>query len=108
MARKGLALRGGNSDEDSNFMQTLKLRAKDIRQLTDWMKRKQNKFMSHHIQNEIIRTMVNQITRDKTANIPGTTSIQLHVTSTETYQTKNSYRFAHVGLINFLLQRKNF
>ena len=37
LARQGLALRGDNSD-DSNFMQTLKLRVKDILQLTDWMK----------------------------------------------------------------------
>ena len=37
LARQGLALRGDNSD-DSNFMQTLKLRVKDIPQLTDWMK----------------------------------------------------------------------
>ena len=50
-------------------MQTLKLRAKDIWQLTDWMKRKQNKFMNYDIQNKIIEIMANQITRDITANI---------------------------------------
>ena len=38
--RQGLALRGNNGDDDSNFIQTLKLRAKDILQLTDWMKQK--------------------------------------------------------------------
>ena len=69
LARQGLALRGDNSDNDSNFIQTLKLRAKDISQLMDWMKRKQNKFMSHDIHNEIIQTMANQITRDITGNI---------------------------------------
>ena len=31
------------------------------------MKPKQNKFMSHDIQNDLIQTMVNQITRDITA-----------------------------------------
>ena len=35
LARKGLALPGDNGDDDSNFIQTLKLRAKDIPQLTD-------------------------------------------------------------------------
>ena len=50
-------------------MQTLKLRAKDNWQLTDWMKRKQNEFMSHDIQNEIIQTMANQKIRDIIANI---------------------------------------
>ena len=69
LARQGLVLRGDNRDDDSNFIQTLKVRAKDIPQLTDWMKRKQNKFMSHDIQNEIIQTMANQINRDITANI---------------------------------------
>ena len=53
LARQRLALRGDNSDDDSNVIQTLKLRGKDFPQLIDWMKRKQNKFMSH-IQNEII------------------------------------------------------
>ena len=43
LARQGLALRGDNSDDDSNFIQTLKLFAKGIPQLTDWKKRKQNK-----------------------------------------------------------------
>ena len=33
------------------------------------MKRKQNKFMIHNIQNKIIQTMANQLTRDITANI---------------------------------------
>ena len=69
LARQGLALCWDNSDDDSNFTQTLKLRAKDIPQLTDWMKRKQNKFMSHDIQNKIIETIANQITRDIIANI---------------------------------------
>ena len=59
LARQGLAPCGDNSDVDSNFMQTLKLRAKDIPHLTDWIKRKQNKFLNHDIQNEIIQTMAN-------------------------------------------------
>ena len=43
LARQGLALCGDNSDDDSNFMQTVKLGAKYISQLTDWKKRKENK-----------------------------------------------------------------
>ena len=68
LARQGLALRWDNSDDDSNLIQTLKLRAKGISLLTDWMKWKQNRFMSPNIQNEIIQIMANQITRDITAN----------------------------------------
>ena len=73
---QGLTTRGDNSDDDSNFIQTLKLRAKDILQLLDGMKRKQNKFISHDVQNEIIQSMANQITRDIIANIIGITFIQ--------------------------------
>ena len=40
LARQGLARRGDNSGDDSIFIQTLKLRAKVIPQLTDCMKRK--------------------------------------------------------------------
>ena len=50
LAKQELAISENNSYDDSNFIQTLKLRAKDIPQLTDWIKRKQNKFMSHDIQ----------------------------------------------------------
>ena len=59
LAKQELAISENNSDDDSNFIQTLKLRAKDIPQLTDWMKRKQNKFMNHDIQNKIIQTIAN-------------------------------------------------
>ena len=38
LERQRLALRGDNSDDDSNFIQTLKLRAKSIPQLMEWMK----------------------------------------------------------------------
>ena len=57
------------SGDDSNFIQSQRLRAKDIPTLMDWMKQKQNKFMSHDIQNKIIQTMTNQITSDIATNI---------------------------------------
>ena len=61
LAGQALALTGDNRDEDSNLMQILKLRAKDIPQLAYWIKRKQNKFVRLDIQNEIIQTMENQM-----------------------------------------------
>ena len=54
LARQQLALHGDNTGDDANFIETLKFHAKDIPQLTDWMKLKQNKFASHDVQNEII------------------------------------------------------
>ena len=67
LVRQRLALLGDNSEDDSNFIQTLKLREKDIPQLTDWMKRKQNKFITNDIQNEIIQILATQINRNITA-----------------------------------------
>ena len=61
---QGLAIREDNSDDDSNFMQILKLCSKDIQQLKDQMKWKQNRFMNNDIQNDIIQIMTNQITHD--------------------------------------------
>ena len=49
LARQRLALRGDNSDYDSNFTLTLKLCAKDISQLTDWMKRKQKNYEPRYL-----------------------------------------------------------
>ena len=46
LARWGIALWADDSDNDSKFIQTLNLHVKDILQLTDWMKRMKNKFMS--------------------------------------------------------------
>ena len=63
IGRQGLALRGDSDDEDSNFIQLLKLRGKDVPDLIEWIKRKKNKFTSHDIQNEILVIMSNQITR---------------------------------------------
>ena len=106
LARQGLALRGDNSDDIWNFIQALKLRAKDIPQLTDWIKQKQNKFMRHDIQNEIIQNMANQITRDITGNIRN----KFYSIICDEYtdiSNKNSSRFAYVGLTNFLLHTKN-
>ena len=107
LAGQALALSGDNRDEDSNFIQILKLRAKDIPQLAYWMKRKQNKFMSHDIQNEIIQTMENQMTRYITANI-WNNFYSIICAEYRDISKKNSYRFAYVELINFLLCTNNF
>ena len=56
------------------------------------MKPKQNKFMIHDTQNEIIQILANQITRYITANIPNN-----YVMNTQVYRAKNSYLFAYVG-----------
>ena len=43
LGRQGVALRGNRSDEDSNFMQLLKLRNKDFSKLKQWLEKKTRK-----------------------------------------------------------------
>ena len=40
---QGLALTGGQSDDDSNFMQLLKLRSKNFFKLKQWLEKKNRK-----------------------------------------------------------------
>ena len=63
LARQGLALRGDN-DVDSNFMQLMKLHARDDPRLTEWLEKKTNKYVSHDIQNELLKVMALAVLRD--------------------------------------------
>ena len=63
LARQGLPLRGSDGDVDSNFIQLLLLRALDIPGVSDWMKKKTNKYTSPQIQNECLEIMALQIVR---------------------------------------------
>ena len=63
LARQGMAIRG-HEDFDSNFMQLVMLRAGDNEALAGWMKRKDKfKFLSHEIQNEIIKMLAFEVLR---------------------------------------------
>ena len=62
LGRQGLALRGDKSDKNSNFMQLLKLRSKDLERL----EKKSEKYTSHDIQNVLLKLIVHQILRDLT------------------------------------------
>ena len=44
----------GDTDDESNFIQLLKLRGKDRPLLLKWLETKEDKYTSHEIQNEII------------------------------------------------------
>ena len=61
LARQGIAFRGDN-DEESNFIQLLKLRVKDDSVLAS--KRKEGEYTGHDIQNEKIALMANEVMRD--------------------------------------------
>ena len=59
--RQGLALRGDENDENSNFMQLLKLGNKDFVKLNQWLEKKTDKYTSHDIQNELLMLMANKV-----------------------------------------------
>jgi len=61
-ARQALPLRGNwnletGSEENSNFYQLLKLRAEENSEILDWLRRKDDKYTSPVIQNEILEAM---------------------------------------------------
>ena len=61
----------GDTDDESNFSQLLKLRGKDQPLLLKWLERKEDRYTSHDIQNEIIAIMVNHVIRDLVSEIRG-------------------------------------
>ena len=64
LGRQGLALRGEESDKNSNFMQLLKLRSKDFLKLKEWLEKNPEKHTSHDIQIELLKLIAHHILRD--------------------------------------------
>ena len=79
LGRQGLPLRGtffnddveGGSESNSNFLQLLHLRANDIPQLKEWLKKARDKFTSPSIQNELLEIMALDILRKINRDIKG-------------------------------------
>ena len=69
LPRQQLALRGGTDGEDSNFTQLLRLRTFDCPAVADWMEKKQNKYTSVDIQNEVFQIMALTILREISSSI---------------------------------------
>lgn len=69
LARQGMAIRGADQDQDSNFHQLNTLRAEDNPALAEWLKRKANRYTSPDIQNEILSLMSHTILRDISRDI---------------------------------------
>ena len=63
LARQGLAIRGHGDDSDGNFIQLLRMKAKDDDNLSSWMTRKDNSYTSPDIQNEIVDLMSSHVLR---------------------------------------------
>ena len=54
LARQGLAMQGDTDDESNFIQQLLKLSGKDQPLLLKWLERKEDKYTSHEIQNELL------------------------------------------------------
>ena len=71
LARQGIPLRGHGSDEDSNFFQLLMMKSKEFPELKAWLEKKQGKFVTHDVQNEILTIMSNSVLRSLLKKIEG-------------------------------------
>ena len=69
LARQGIALRGDGNENDSNFIQLLKLRGLDDPRVEAWLQRKTNKHISHDIQNELLKVMALSVLREIASSI---------------------------------------
>ena len=63
LARQGIALRGDGNEDDSNFIQLLKLRANDDSCIHDYLSKKTDKYTSPTVVNEIIAITALRILR---------------------------------------------
>ena len=63
LARQGLPFRGHGEEHDSNFLQLMNLRAEDDPRISDWLKKKSNKYTSPDIQNEVLKIMALSVLR---------------------------------------------
>ena len=59
----------GDTEDESNFVQLHKLSGKDQLLLLKWLRRKEDRYTSRDIQNEIIAIMANHVIRDLVSEI---------------------------------------
>ena len=71
LAHQGIPFRGHGSDEDSNFFQLLMMKSKEFPELKAWLEKKQGKFVTHDVHNEILTIMSNSALRSLLKKIEG-------------------------------------
>ncbi|KAJ8018695.1 Zinc finger MYM-type protein 1 [Holothuria leucospilota] len=63
LGRQGIPIQG-NTEDQSNFIQLLKLRAQDNPFISKWLNSKEEKYTNHDIQNEIFEIMAHNVICD--------------------------------------------
>ena len=69
LGRQALPIRGDGDETDGNYIQLLTLRGEDDSRMIDWLKRKNEKYTSAEVQNEMLQIMALSILRDISQNI---------------------------------------
>ncbi|CAH3178226.1 unnamed protein product [Porites evermanni] len=93
LARQALPLRGNwnfetGSKENSNFYQLLKLRAEEKSEILDWLRRKDDKYTSPVIQNEILEAIALCMLCKTSQNIQNATFFTIMVDETADISNK--------------------
>ena len=71
LAHQGLPLRGDGSEDDSNYIQLLNLRAIDDPRIIEWLQKRSDKYTSPVIQNEILKIMALKIIQKIAKSLQG-------------------------------------
>ena len=90
LARQGLALRG-NIEEESNFIQLLKLEGEMDSRIEKWLKKKSGKYTHPEIQNECLQLMSLTILREISENIQN--SVYYTIRADEVTDSSNKEQF---------------
>lgn len=97
-------MRGDKDEADGNLKQLLRMKSKEDPNLAEWLKRKENFYISPDIQNEILKTMGLQISRKLAADIQASLFITIMVN--ETTDVSNSEQVT-LAVIKDVLIRMN-
>ena len=69
LAQQGLPFRGDGDESNSNFLSLLSLRAEDDAAFGEWLKRKDDKYTCHQVQNEILKIMASEVLQEVSSSL---------------------------------------
>ncbi len=108
LARHGLALHGQNSDESSNLVQLLKLRAQDKPKMLKWLEKSSHKHVLPENQNEMLQLMANKVLRDILELVRSSPFITLMVDETTDKSNKEQLTIVMRWVSDKLKFQRNF
>ena len=88
LGRQGLALRGDGNEKDGNLIQLLLMKAKQDKNLSQWMKRKKDVYTSPEIQNEIVKVLGVKVLRELSSSLQSSPFLTIMVDETTDVSNK--------------------